>query len=70
MKQRLEFEREREQSMHLNTLLQKQFLTPEEENIKRHLIVLRVAKVSMKRDEIVENLRAAIDGVVEFIPKK
>ncbi|KAD5960496.1 hypothetical protein E3N88_11968 [Mikania micrantha] len=39
MKQRLEFEREREQSMHLNTLLQKQFLTPEEENIKRHLIL-------------------------------
>ncbi|KAD4982163.1 hypothetical protein E3N88_18834 [Mikania micrantha] len=39
MKQRLEFEREREQSMHLNTLLQKQFLTPEEENIKRHLML-------------------------------
>ncbi|KAL8201935.1 hypothetical protein R6Q57_011082 [Mikania cordata] len=39
MKQRLEFEREREKSMHLNTLLQKQFWTPEEENIKRHLML-------------------------------
>ncbi|KAK1441277.1 hypothetical protein QVD17_07123 [Tagetes erecta] len=32
--------------------------------------VIRVAKVSMERDEIVENVRAAIDGVVEFVPKK
>ncbi|KAI3828286.1 hypothetical protein L1987_02385 [Smallanthus sonchifolius] len=32
--------------------------------------VIRVAKVSMERDEIVENVRAAIDGVVRFVPKK
>ncbi|KAL8233899.1 hypothetical protein R6Q59_019999 [Mikania micrantha] len=32
--------------------------------------VIRVAKTSMERDEIVENLRAAIDGVLEFIPRK
>ncbi|KAL8233897.1 hypothetical protein R6Q59_019997 [Mikania micrantha] len=32
--------------------------------------VIRVAKASMERDEIFENLRAAIDGGVEFIPKK
>lgn len=38
MKNRLEFEKEREQSIHLNTLLAKQFLSPEEENIKRYLM--------------------------------
>ncbi|KAI3687732.1 hypothetical protein L1987_81434 [Smallanthus sonchifolius] len=32
--------------------------------------VIRVAKVSMERDEIVENVRAAVDGVVRFVPKK
>ncbi|KAI3761849.1 hypothetical protein L1987_52271 [Smallanthus sonchifolius] len=32
--------------------------------------VIRVAKISMERDEIVENVRAAIDGVVGFVPKK
>ncbi|XP_004488842.1 uncharacterized protein [Cicer arietinum] len=32
--------------------------------------VLRVAKLSMERDEIVENVVAAMDGVVEVFPKK
>ncbi|KAJ1404745.1 Ribosomal protein L1, 3-layer alpha/beta-sandwich [Sesbania bispinosa] len=32
--------------------------------------VVRVAKLSMGRDEILENLVAAIDGVVEVVPKK
>ncbi|KAL4557690.1 hypothetical protein LXL04_035877 [Taraxacum kok-saghyz] len=32
--------------------------------------VIRVAKVSMERDEIIENVSAAIDGVIDFIPKK
>ncbi|CAL0326434.1 unnamed protein product [Lupinus luteus] len=32
--------------------------------------VVRVAKLSMERDEIVENVVAAIGGVVEIIPKK
>ncbi|XP_019443756.1 PREDICTED: ribosomal L1 domain-containing protein 1-like isoform X2 [Lupinus angustifolius] len=32
--------------------------------------VVRVAKLSMERDEIVENVIAAIGGVVEIIPKK
>ncbi|KAI3757455.1 hypothetical protein L6452_04992 [Arctium lappa] len=32
--------------------------------------VVRVAKGSMKRDEIVENVAAAIDGVIGFVPKK
>ncbi|CAH1446149.1 unnamed protein product [Lactuca virosa] len=32
--------------------------------------VIRVAKVSMERDEIIENVSAAIEGVIEFIPKK
>ncbi|KAE9585072.1 hypothetical protein Lal_00018067 [Lupinus albus] len=32
--------------------------------------VVRVAKLSMERDEIVENVVAAIDGVIEIIPKK
>ncbi|KAI3750625.1 hypothetical protein L2E82_21320 [Cichorium intybus] len=32
--------------------------------------VVRVAKASMERDEIVENVSAAIDGILEFVPKK
>ncbi|KAI3697458.1 hypothetical protein L6452_30484 [Arctium lappa] len=32
--------------------------------------VVRVAKGCMKRDEIVENVGAAIDGVIGFVPKK
>lgn len=32
--------------------------------------VLKVAKLSMERDEVVENVVAAIDGVVEIVPKK
>ncbi|XP_071710168.1 putative ribosome biogenesis protein C8F11.04 [Rutidosis leptorrhynchoides] len=32
--------------------------------------VIRVAKVSMERDEIVENVNAAIKGAIEFVPKK
>lgn len=32
--------------------------------------VVRVAKLSMERDEIVDNVVAAIDGVVEIVPKK
>lgn len=32
--------------------------------------VVRVGRVSMERDEIVENVSAAIDGIVEFVPKK
>lgn len=32
--------------------------------------VIRVAKVSMERDEIVENVNAAINGAIEFVPKK
>ncbi|XP_058743397.1 uncharacterized protein LOC131616157 [Vicia villosa] len=32
--------------------------------------VLKVAKMSMERDEIVENLAAAMEGVVEVFPKK
>ncbi|KAJ9545810.1 hypothetical protein OSB04_025517 [Centaurea solstitialis] len=32
--------------------------------------VVRVAKVSMERDEIVENVGCAIDGVVGFVPKR
>lgn len=32
--------------------------------------VVRVAKVRMERDEIVENVVAAVEGVVEVVPKK
>ncbi|OVA18947.1 Ribosomal protein L1 [Macleaya cordata] len=32
--------------------------------------VIKVARVSMERDEIVENVVAAIDGVAEIVPKK
>ncbi|KAG4950411.1 hypothetical protein AAZX31_15G237700 [Glycine max] len=32
--------------------------------------VVRVAKVRMERDEIVENVVAAIEGIVEVVPKK
>ncbi|KAI3940288.1 hypothetical protein MKW92_005963 [Papaver armeniacum] len=32
--------------------------------------VIKIARVSMENDEIVENVAAAIDGVVEIVPKK
>ncbi|KVI07231.1 Ribosomal protein L1 [Cynara cardunculus var. scolymus] len=32
--------------------------------------VIRVAKASMERDEIIENVGSAINGVLEFVPKK
>ncbi|KAI3908766.1 hypothetical protein MKW98_029316 [Papaver atlanticum] len=32
--------------------------------------VIKIARVSMDNDEIVENVAAAIDGVVEIVPKK
>nr|KAJ0198420.1 hypothetical protein LSAT_V11C700357010 [Lactuca sativa] len=32
--------------------------------------VVRVAKASMERDDIIENVSAAIDEIIEFIPKK
>lgn len=32
--------------------------------------VIRVAKASMERDEIIENVGSAINGVIEFVPKK
>ncbi|KAI3891870.1 hypothetical protein MKX03_031944 [Papaver bracteatum] len=32
--------------------------------------VIKIARVSMENDEIIENVAAAIDGVVEIVPKK
>nr|XP_043615270.1 putative ribosome biogenesis protein C8F11.04 [Erigeron canadensis] len=32
--------------------------------------VIRVAKVSMERDQIVENVSAAVEGAIELVPKK
>ncbi|KAK7244853.1 hypothetical protein RIF29_39681 [Crotalaria pallida] len=53
----------------LPRLLGKQFFKKKKIPVPLDLSVVRVAKLSMERDEIVENVVAAIGGVVEIILK-